>query len=344
LKKLNTILLLLGLVFLICLVWRIGVGQLWRQLAALGWGVVFLILGEGAAELIHSAAWRPCLSGPLRSLPLFCLFRIRMAGYAINYLTPTAALGGELTKSSLLASKYRGYEAISGVLIEKACLALAHLLFVVLGGAVLLWRVVLPRALWLAMLSTSLLVAVGIVVFFQLQKHGKLGVVLRWLAARRIGGRVVEKAAGGITQVDEALKSYYRERPWDLVLSVLGHMVAFTVGIGQTWLFFRLANRDASLGVAAAAWILGMWFDLVTFAVPLNLGTLEGTRTVGLKAIGYDAVLGMAYGVTQRFAQLFWAGFGLANHALLISKERRLAAEKVPGRRADAPEVISKSN
>ena len=30
--------------------------------------------------------------------------------------------------------------------------------------------------------------------------------------------------------------------------------------------------------VAAAVWFLGMWFDLLTFAVPMNAGTLEGTH------------------------------------------------------------------
>ena len=40
------------------------------------------------------------------------------------------------------------------------------------------------------------------------------------------------------------------------------------------------------LQALAAIWVLGMWFDMLTFAVPLNLGTLEGSRVVAFKAIG----------------------------------------------------------
>src|SRR5580698_1324516 len=121
-------------------------------MALLGWGLIPLILGEGVAEMIHTFGWRQCLSGPLRSLPWWTLFRIRMAGYAINFLTPTAALGGEVTKGTLLASYHRGPEAASGVLIGKLCFALAHLIFVVLGAVLVLGRVKVPGPLWKAML------------------------------------------------------------------------------------------------------------------------------------------------------------------------------------------------
>jgi hypothetical protein len=60
-----------------------------------------------------------------------------------------------------------------------------------------------------------------------------------------------------------------------------------------------------------------LWFDLLAFAVPLNLGTLEGSRIVAFKAVGYDALLGMTYGVALRLSELFWAGFGLVSHGLL---------------------------
>ena len=88
----------------------------------------------------------------------------------------------------------------------------------------------------------------------------------------------------------------------------------------QTWYFFSLLNR-ASWIIAAATWFLGMWFDLLTFAMPLGLGTLEGSRIVALRAVGYNALLGMTYGVALRLAQLFWAMAGLANYALLLSRK-----------------------
>jgi uncharacterized protein (TIRG00374 family) len=321
-KKLHFLLLALGVTFFAYLLWSIGIQELRGELALIGWGLIPLMLGEGVAEMIHTFGWRHCLSGPLRALRWRTLFGIRMAGYAINYVTPTAALGGEVTKIALLAAHYRGAEAASGVLIGKLCFALAHLLFVAVGALVIVWQVQLPGALLAAMLISGGVVGSGVVAFLLLQKYGKLGALLRWLVARRIGGRPLEKAASELTAVDEAMKRFYREQPWDLPLAVGWHFVGYSVGIAQTWLFFQLLQKGATWPVAAGVWFLGMWFDLLTFAVPLNLGALEGTRIIAFKAIGYPALAGMTYGIIIRLAQIFWTGVGLAAYALLAARAK----------------------
>ena len=187
-KKLHTILLVLGVAFLGYLLWSIGVRELWRELGLLGWGLVPLLLSEGVGELIHTLGWRRCLSGPQRALPFGLLFRIRMAGYAINYLTPTAALGGEVTRATLLSSYGHAPQVVSGLLVDKACIAVAHLLWVIIGAGVILWQVKLPVPLGVAMVLAALLLAAGITAFLLLQIYGKLGAVVRWLARHRIGG------------------------------------------------------------------------------------------------------------------------------------------------------------
>ena len=322
-KKLHTLLLVLGAAFLVYLVRKTGIGELCRQVGMLGWGLVPLILSEGMAEFIHVAGWRYCLSGPHRSLSMVHLFRIRLAGYAINFLTPTAAMGGEVTKAALLASNHRGPEAVTGVLIGKFCFAFAHLLFVVGGSVIVLWRIDLPRALWLGMTISGGLIAAGMAAFLLIQQHGKLGGIVRWLVLRKVGGPSLQQAAQRISEVDEALKAFYRQRPGDLLKALCWHQLGYSVGILQTWLFFNLLHQDISWLLAAALWFLGMWFDLLTFAVPQNLGTLEGTRIVALRAIGYSSLLGMTYGVALRLAQLFWSVVGLTVHALILRQAAR---------------------
>ena len=319
-RKVHAILLVLGVGFLGYLLWRIGVGNLWQELTRLGWGLIPIIISEGVADFIHTVGWRHCLSGPHRKLALWPLFRIRMAGFAINYLTPTASVGGELTKAALLASHHRGPEAVSAVLIGKLSFAFAHLLFVVVGAALVLWRIELPRSLWWSMTISSVLVGGGMLAFLLMQQHGKLGVIIRWLAARRMGGHLMDRAARSITEVDEALKVFHRERPHDMWLSIGWHLLGYSVGIFQTWFFFRLLHEDTTWLLAAGAWFVGMWFDLLTFAVPMNMGTLEGSRIVVLRALGYNAVLGMTYGLALRFAQMFWAGFGLLSYGLMATR------------------------
>ena len=130
----------------------------------------------------------------------------------------------------------------------------------------------------------------------------------------------MQAAARRISQVDDALRAYYRERPGELALAVCWHLLGFSLGILPTWLVLRHASSEIGFGTAAAIWFLGMLFDLLSFAVPLNVGVLEGSRMLALKATGYSALLGFTYGVSLRLAQLFWAMFGLVGYGLLLSK------------------------
>lgn len=319
-KLFHFVLLAVGGAFLAYLIWKIGPREIWREFSSLGWGLIPLVMAEGIAEMIHTLGWRHCMNEPYRSLSWFFLFRVRMAGYAINYLTPTATLGGEVTKGTLLASAHKGPGAVTGVLIGKVCFGFSHLLFVLIGSVFIVATVKLPTALWVAMIFSSGLVASGIRIFFLIQKRGKLGSIVRWLAARKLGGRLLQKAGAGITEIDETLKSYYRERPGELLRAIAWHLLGYSIGIAQTWYFFSLLNRTSWV-VAAATWFLGMWFDLLTFAMPFGLGTLEGTRIIALRAVGYNAVLGMTYGAALRLAQLFWAAAGLVNYAFLASRK-----------------------
>src|SRR5215469_6104635 len=118
-KVFNIVLLILGCALLAALIWTVGPAELWSNLASLGWGLIPFIACEGIAEMVHTFGWRHCLSGKLRSISWFRLFRIRMAGYAINYLTPTASLGGGVTKTTLLTAQSQVSQAASGVLIGK---------------------------------------------------------------------------------------------------------------------------------------------------------------------------------------------------------------------------------
>jgi uncharacterized protein (TIRG00374 family) len=322
-KRFHTGCIVLGIALLLFLIWKIGISELWGELALLGWGLAPLILIEGVADIFHTLGWRHCLTGTQRSLPFSRLFRIRLAGYSINYLTPTAALGGEVTKGTLLSTANSGATAATGVLIGKLALTLAQLLFVALGSIFTLWKVPLPTGVWPAMLAGNALLAAGVIGFLLVQKYGKLGALVRWLVGHKVGGKTLQRAAEQVTEVDQEMRRFYKERQRDLPFAMLWHTLGYACGIVQSWFFLYLLTDNASFRVAAGIWFLGSWFDFLTFAIPLGIGIQEATRIVALKALGFDSVMGLAYGVTLRLEQLFWAGCGLLFYATLLSEKAK---------------------
>ncbi len=330
-KRLNSILFGLGLGFLAYLVWHVGPTELRQEMGALGWGLALLILAEGLANLAHTVGWRHCIAETQKRIPLLHLFRMAMAGYAINYLTPSASLGGEVSRAALLASSHKGVEAVRSVLLDKLMTGIAHLLLVLLGTVLLFWRVSLPVQLWLAMAVITAVMTAAMVVFFVLQKQGKLGSFCRWLVRHRLAGRLAREAEQRLSKVDHTLRQFYREKPGHLVLSVVWHLIGHSAALVQAWLFLRLAGQPASLITAAAAGFLSLWFDLLTFAIPMNAGTLEGSRILAFKALGCQALMGMTFGVATRIVQLFWACTGMLCYALLVRHKKGVASKDLKG-------------
>jgi len=153
--------------------------------------------------------------------------------------------------------------------------------------------------------------------FLIIQRRGKLGSVLRWVVARRLGGRKLAEASRHVTEVDLALKLFYEEHPSALPMSMLWHGIGFAFSIVKTWYFLAFMT-NGSFWAAAGIWFIGTWFDLLTFMIPLGIGVQEGTRVLAFRTLGFSLSLGLTYGVALRLEQLFWAGIGLVFYAALL--------------------------
>lgn len=332
-KKFHVITVAGGALLFGFLVYHIGPASLWTGLSTLGWGLVLLTLTDGAADLFHAQALRHCLSGPHRSLSFARILSIRVSGSAVNYLTPTAGFGGEVTKGVLLSEDETGALAASAVIVDKLSLALAQLLFVAGGGLVVLPRLAAPPGLLLALVFGTGLLSAGVLAFLVLQWQGRLGSVVRWAVTHNVGGKVLRNAARHMTDVDDTLRLFYRSRPLDLPLSVLWHLLGMVWGTVPAYLFLFMLTGHSSLFVAGAVLVLGTWFNLVTFAVPADIGVQEASRLAVFSLLGYSSALGLTYGITLRIEQLLWAGAGLLVYAFLASRPGKRAPGALAGQK-----------
>lgn len=308
----------LGVALLAILLWKIGPVALFRNLLFLGWFWVPLILVEGLGEACHATGWRYCLSRGQQRLSWLRIAMIRQAGMAFNYLTPTAHLGGELIKGTLLGREGEAVEAATAVIVGKLALVLSQLLLVTMASATALWIISLPLHLWLGWAMGTSVFFAGIVSFFLLQRHGKLGAVIR--VAERIGlrGDRVKAMARWLSAVDQGLRDFHRERPGDLVRALSWHVLGYSCGLVQTWLFLGWAGHELLWKTGVVIWALGAWFDLVGFIVPAGVGVQEGSRVLVFHAVGLNSLGGLTFGVVLRLTKALWALIGLACYGFLI--------------------------
>ncbi len=322
-KYVHKILIGLGFGLLAFMIWKLGPMELYNEFAKMGWGLAIIVLIEGVADVFHTMAWRFCLDRSHQRLPFSSLYLIRLAGTAINYVTPTGTLGGEVIKGALLGAESSKTRAASGVIIGKLSYVLAQLMFIAGGSVAILWRVGLPVELWVSLVVSSTILGCGIIGFLLVQKYGKLGAILRWLSGWRVGKKYLDKFTGIMNEVDELLKDYYRERPFDLPKSILWHVPGFVCGIFQVWYFLYLVGAHASPESVAAIWFLGSWFDLVSFPVPASIGIQEGSRLLIFDALGLTKLQGLTFGLSLRIEQIFWALAGMVSYSVITWGQKR---------------------
>jgi hypothetical protein len=93
-----------GLGILAVTVWRIGLGDLTRDLRTLGWGLVVILLVESVNVVLNTWGWMLAFPSGERTVGHGRLLAVRLAGDGVNYLTPSATVGGEILRVRLLGA------------------------------------------------------------------------------------------------------------------------------------------------------------------------------------------------------------------------------------------------
>jgi len=286
-----------GLALLSWAVASVGWTAIWRELQQLGWWLVPIVMLYLVVFGLDTWGWRYAFTGRYEA-PWRTLFLTRLAGEAINYVTPLAWVGGEPVKAYLLK---RGHgvpmtEGVSSVVIAKTTLAIGLLIFALCGIGLALWQA--PLSVTLARLAWCILGTLGVLVtLFLLAQH--------WGMFRRLGPVV----RGG--EVDTAIRQFYRSQRGRLVLSVGFHFLGWVAGMAEVWLILQCLGMPITL---VQAWIIESLWQLLragAFLIPAGLGAHEGGILLIFLSLGLSSPTGLAMAVVRRIRELVWTAVGL---------------------------------
>lgn len=118
-----------GVALLVGMVWQVGMTGLRHSIQAMGlWILPFLML-EAIPLLFHTAGWAACFSGHPCRPPWWQLVLVQQVGNAINQITPTADIGGDVLKVLLLEPLLPREQALAAVVIDKTSVSLAKMVY-----------------------------------------------------------------------------------------------------------------------------------------------------------------------------------------------------------------------
>jgi uncharacterized protein (TIRG00374 family) len=267
----------IGLALFAAFVGASDLASVGSHLRALGWSAPLVLLPYVAVNALDTIGWRGTLPASARRLvpfPQLCL--TRMAGEAVNSVTPTATVGGEPVKAHLLrAFGVSVADGLASVVIARTALVASQAVFVALGAAALF--IFLGRPALAVVWATGLLAATAgfVLSLIRLQQRGLAQTASRLLERLAPGSRLAARLEQGATAVDRRLLDFHDlERPAFVRASAV-HLVAWGVGALEVQLMLGLIGAPIGFLEAFVIEALAQPIRAMALVVPGGLGVQE---------------------------------------------------------------------
>lgn len=290
-------------VTLAALVWVLDPAAVGKMVLGVGWGMALILSQEIVAHLLNAFGWRLAFTAEqARTVPLAELVKLRIAGDAVNYLTPSATVAGEFTRTTMLTNSHRFEVRAASVLIAKCAQTLAQFLFAGAGVLMAFWT----GALDMPTGRTAYLVGAGLVVALA---GGSLG--FRWFGRRSTRSPTRPVAEMGFAGIVSVFGSFVIRCPERCALSTFLFVLAYAWGAFEAYWICHFIGLPIGVGAAFMIEALSTAVDSILFMVPAKIGTQEGGKAVVFTALGLSAASGLAFGVVRHIRELTWAALGL---------------------------------
>jgi uncharacterized membrane protein YbhN (UPF0104 family) len=333
-RRLQTLILLLALCFYVWFLRRFGLSTVLSYMRLAGWGLALTIVLEAGARLANTLGWRVTIMDYPRDLGFGELFVARISGEAVDYVTPSAQLGGQFVMAMMVRHKLAMALGLATVVVASLAEAIGQIGFI--SGALI---TALPfdhrlhHLFWPMMGGLAIAIGLAVTFFVVQMKHP---FSLLWKAAAKLNvghlGDPEVKAAAG--EADALLLDFYRYHRGRLALSCLCYLFAWSMGPIEIYILLTLLHQPATFVTVMLVEALGLLIERATFLIPAKLVSQEGGKALILALLGYPAGVGFAIGVLRRIKEMTWVLLGLA----------ALAADRMFNERAGAAAARPTSN
>lgn len=327
LALIEKLLLVAGTILFFVLVYRIGAGKVWENLWLMGWGFVPVLGQELVAILLNTRGWRWSFPPPRPTIRPATLIAARLAGDAINNLTPTATVGGEVIRVRMVERRVGATNAWASVAISRISHSTAQILFIVAGLAIVLGETPLPDGVRKGLYVFLVLLTSGVGLAVVLQRRGMF--VTLASVARRIGLRLPSRFMASLAKLDTEVVRFYQQ-PTAFLKSTCFFFLGWLMGVVEVRLILHFLGVEGGWHAAIMIEVLAQALDAALFFVPARAGTQEGGIVLIFTLLGLPPAKGLAMAIIRRLRQLSWALAGLIVLSHHRAQLRRVAQESFP--------------
>ena len=320
-----------GLLLLGYLVGTLGLRQILDNLLVMRWWFPAVL---GLALLWHvtnSIAWGFAFPPGAFRPRLRTLFMAKLAGEAVNQLTPLANLGGEPLKAFLLKRQSPVSRSLAAVVVNKTAQIFTGLMFTLVGLGLVVAHWDLPQALPLpvkAGLGGLGLAAAALAAALYLKRRSMFSSLLAVFRAAGLGDFAARQMDSAV-RTDASIGRFYGEHKTRFALVMFFHALGWMLGACETYLILEVLGAGTDFEIAFLITALTVLINSLFFFMPSNIGVLEGGGVFLFITLGLDPALGLSLGIVKRMRRIVWISIGWLFLACL--GRAASASVRVPG-------------
>jgi putative membrane protein len=303
-----------GFALLAFLVWNVGVGEIVKHLRQIGWQAPLVLLPYLGAAFCDAKGWACAIppTSPARKTPLWRVSLARLAGEAINNLTPTANVGGEPVKVYMLQAHGLTTDAgLASVVAAKTALTISQIAFILLGLPFFLYRLGWIQVGWWLLVPLLGLAYGFVVLVVRWQRRGLMGILVRGLRRLAPRWRRLIEWQERAQRIDAHLLHFYDSNQKGFLASILYHFLGWLLGAVEVQFFFHLMGVSVS---PLDAFIVESMVQPMTAAgliIPGALGVQEAGGVFLCRLLGLDDGASLTLMALKRVREAFYNLIGL---------------------------------
>ena len=313
-RKLQVVLLLVGVGALTWLVWRLGPELLLEGMRDIGWGFILTCLAHQNGLVLDSVILRIFAGAPGKKVPYLHFLRTSMSGHAINEATPFGKLG-EVTKFTMLCERLPRKRAAASLVAQNICSFVVNCALIGLGApiAFLIFDVSGTMAAVFALVSGAFVIAGAIGLLILNRGVGRLPFLLLRVGVGRF--RLSRERVERWRKEWKSIEETWQEASRDHVAMQTAWVCAITSrlsDVAETALILYFLGGEHILPAAVLSLGASQAVSWTLFFVPLQVGTAEGSAYLVFSAVGLTPEIGFLVEIGRKLRRVVFITLGIS--------------------------------
>ena len=319
---------ILGILTLGYMIYKLGLDTIVTEISKTGYWFIPIIGSWLVIYIFNAFAFRQIIEEqhiPQSDLPFLTVLRLTVTGYAINYITPFVALGGEPYRIMELKPFVGIHKATSSVLLYGMMHVFSHIIFWLLS--IFLIVAVIP-------LDNTMLAGCGIAFilgllltfwFLSIYKKGFTVNTFKMLQkvpfVKKKATAFLNEKSASLHEIDDQIRVLYADRKPQFLRALIYEIIARVFTCAEIYFTAIAIGLNMTVTEALIISSASSLFANIIFFFPMQLGVREGGLALALKSVGLPAEAGIFIGIIMRIREIVWIIIGFIWVRLARKKE-----------------------